>query len=135
MEKYWHLFGTAVAGFGAAAHVGFAYIETIGWRLAVVRRIAPAWLEGLEDAKSAEHADWARHLALNIGVYNLMLAIGLGWTCWAFAIQSPMARTLGVFFAIWLLGVAGAALYTQVFRAFVAQGLLGVLLLLASAFH
>ena len=130
----WYLFGTAVAGFGAVAHVGFAYIETIGWRLGIVQKIAPSWLEGLEDSKSAEHADWAKRLAFNVGVYNLMLAIGLGWTCWAFAIQSPMARALGVFFAIWQLGVAGAALYTQVFRAFVAQGILGVLLLLASVF-
>jgi uncharacterized membrane protein len=131
----WHLFGTAVAGFGAAAHVGFAYIETIGWRLGIVQKIAPSWLEGIEDTELAEgHADWAKRLAFNIGVYNLMLAIGLGWTCWAFAIQSPMARALGVFFAIWLLGVAGAALYTQVFRAVFAQGILGVLLLLASAF-
>ena len=130
----WYLFGTAVAGFGALAHVGFAYIETIGWRLGIVQKIAPSWLEGLEDSKSAEHADWAKRLAFNIGVYNLMLGIGLGWTCWAFAIQSPMARALGIFFAIWQLGAAGAALYTQVFRAFVAQGILGVLLLLASVF-
>jgi uncharacterized membrane protein len=130
----WYLFGAAVAGSAAAAHVFFAYIETIGWRLHLVRKIAPAWLEGLGDAKSAEHTDWARRLALNVGVYNLMLAIGLAWTCWAFAFQSPMARALGLFFGLWLLGAAGAALYTQVFRAFVAQGILGVLLLLAAAF-
>jgi uncharacterized membrane protein len=130
----WYLFGTAVAGFGALAHVYFAYIETIGWRLGIVQKIAPAWLEGLEDTKSAEHTDWAKRLALNIGVYNLMLAIGLGWTCWAFATQSPMGRALGLFFALWLLGAAAAALYTQVFRAFVAQGILGALLLLAVVF-
>ena len=133
-EVGWHLFGAAVAGLGAAAHVFFAYIETLGWRLHIVRKIAPSWLEGLEDAKSAEHTEWARRLALNIGVYNLMLAIGLAWTCWAFATQSPTAGALGIFFGIWLLAAAGAALYTQVFRAFVAQGMLGARLLLAAAF-
>jgi uncharacterized membrane protein len=131
----WYLLGTAVAGLGAVAHVYFAYIETIGWRLGMVRKIAPSWLEGFEDIKLAEaHADWAKRLAFNVGVYNLMLGIGLGWTCWAFAIQSPMARALGIFFGMWLLAAAGAALYTQVFRAFAAQGILGALLLLASAF-
>jgi uncharacterized membrane protein len=130
----WYLFGAAVAGIGALAHLGFAYIETIGWRLHLVRRIAPAWLEGVEETLAQAHADWAKRLALNIGVYNLMLAIGLGWTCWAFAIASPMARALGLFFALWLVGAAAAAFYTQVFRAFVAQGTLGMLLLLAAAF-
>jgi uncharacterized membrane protein len=130
----WHLFGAAVAGLAAAAHGFFAYIETIGWRLHLVRKIAPAWVEGVEETLARAHADWARRLALNIGVYNLMLAIGLGWTCWAFAVASPMARALGMFFALWLVGAAGAALYTQVFRAFVAQGVLGVLLLLAAVF-
>jgi uncharacterized membrane protein len=130
----WHLFAAAVAGIGAAAHGFFAYVETIGWRLHLVRKIAPAWVEGVEDTLAQAHADWARRLALNIGVYNLMLAMGLGWTCWAFAVGSPMARALGIFFAIWLVGAAAAALYTQVFRAFVAQGTLGLLLLLASAF-
>jgi uncharacterized membrane protein len=130
----WHLFGAAVAGLGAAAHAFFAYIETIGWRLHLVRKIAPSWLEGVEETLAQAHADWAKRLALNIGVYNLMLAVGLCWTCWAFAVQSPMASQLGIFFAIWLVGAAGAALYTQVFRAFVAQGILGLLLLLASVF-
>jgi uncharacterized membrane protein len=131
----WYLFGTAVAGLGAIAHGFFAYMETIGWRLGLVRKIAPSWLEDLDDVELAQaHADWAKRLAFNVGVYNLMLGIGLGWTCWAFAIQSPMARALGIFFGMWLLAAAGAALYTQVFRAFVAQGILGALLLLASAF-
>jgi uncharacterized membrane protein len=130
----WYLFGAAVAGIGALAHLGFAYIETIGWRLHLVRRIAPAWLEGVEETLAQSHADWAKRLALNIGIYNLMLALGLGWTCWAFAIQSPMARALGLFFALWLVGAAAAALYTQIPRAFVAQGTLGALLLLAAAF-
>lgn len=129
-----YLFGAAVAGFGAVAHVYFAYIETIGWRLRMVRKIAPSWLEDLEDIKLAEaHADWAKRLAFNVGVYNLMLGIGLGWTCRAFATQSPTAPALGLFFGVWLLAAAGAALYTQVFRAFVAQGILGALLLLAYA--
>jgi uncharacterized membrane protein len=126
-------FGTLVLGFAAVAHVVFAYIETFGWGLPAVRKIAPSWLESFKDTQAAEeHVDWAKRLAFNIGVYNLMLAIGLGWTCWAFATQAPIARALGIFFAIWLLGAAAAALYTQVFRAFIAQGLLGVLILLSS---
>jgi hypothetical protein len=35
---------------------------------------------------------------------------------------------------VWPVGAAVAAFYTQVFRAFMAQGMLGVLLLLAAAF-
>lgn len=131
----WYSFGIAVAGIGAVAHVGFAYIETFGWGVPVVRNIAPSWLEGINDTKLAEeHVDWAKRLAFNIGVYNLMLGIALAWTCWAFAIQLPLAPALGKFFAIWLLGVAAAALYTKVFRAFIAQGLFGALLLFASVF-
>jgi uncharacterized membrane protein len=131
----WYLFGAAVAGLGAVAHVFFAYIETIGWRLRMVQKIAPSWLAGLEDIKLAEaHADWAKRLAFNIGVYNLMLGIGLGWTCRDFAVQSPMAPALAIFFGVWLMGAAAAALHTQVFRAFAAQGVLGALLLVAAAF-
>jgi len=35
---------------------------------------------------------------------------------------------------VWLVGAAVTAFCTQVFRAFVAPGMLGVLLLLAAAF-
>jgi uncharacterized membrane protein len=131
----WCRFGAAVAGVGVIAHVGFAYIETFGWGLGLVQNIAPSWLEVTETVQLAEqHIHWAKRLAFNIGVYNLMLAVGLAWTCRAFGIQSAMARPLGFFFGAWMLGAAAAALYTQVFGAFIAQGALGVLLLLASIF-
>jgi uncharacterized membrane protein len=91
-----------------------------------VQLAAPTW------PLVEEHIKWAKDLAFNIGVYNLILAIGLAWTCRAFATQSAMADSLGVFFAIWLLGAAAAALYTRVWGAFVLQGIFGILLLFAS---
>jgi len=121
-----------VAAIGAAAHVYFTFIETVGWGTATVRKIAPPWLEGLSEADAAGVVAWAKRLAFNIGIYNLVLALGLAWTCRAFYMQAPTARSLGIFFAVWLLGAAAAALYTQVSKAFIAQGSLGVLLLIAA---
>jgi uncharacterized membrane protein len=126
----WHWVACVVAGIGAAAHVYFAFIETVGWKLDAVRRIAPSWVDGVKDAEAG--VAWAKPLAFNIGIYNLVLALGLAWTCRAFATRAPIASALGTFFAIWLLGAAAAALYTQVFNAVIAQGSLGVALLLAS---
>ena len=128
----WRWVACVVAGVGAAAHVYFAFIETVGWKLDAVRRIAPSWVAGMTDVEAASFADRAKPLAFNIGIYNLMLALGLAWTCRAFATRAPIASALGTFFAIWLLGAAAAALHTQVFNAVIAQGSLGVLLLLAS---
>jgi uncharacterized membrane protein len=126
----WRWVACIVAGIGAAAHVYFAFIETVGWKLDAVRRIAPSWVDGVKDAEVG--VAWAKPLAFNIGIYNLVLALGLAWTCRAFATRAPIASALGTFFAIWLLGAAAAALYTQVFNAVIAQGSLGVALLLAS---
>lgn len=130
MACYW--FAVAVAGIGALAHVYFAFIETVEWGPATVRKIAPSWLEGLSEDETARVVGWAKRLAFNIGVYNLALALGLAWTCRAFYVQAPTARSLAIFFAVWLLGAAAAALYTQVTKAFLAQGALGVLLLIAA---
>lgn len=103
-----------------------------GWNLAAVRKIAPAWVAGMSDTAATGAVDWAKRLAFNIGIYNLVLALGLAWTCRAFAMQAPTARSLGIFFAVWLLGAAAAAIYTQVVKAFIVQGALGILLLIAA---
>jgi uncharacterized membrane protein len=119
-----------LAGIGAVAHVIFAFIEILRWEPATVRRIAPSWLEGLNDIGLAEaHIAWAKPLAFNVGAYNLLLAVGLAWTALG---DATIVSSLGLFFAIWLLGAAAAALYTRVVKAFVLQGLLGLLLLVVS---
>lgn len=75
------------------------------------------------------HIAWARNLAFNVGVYNLVLAAGLAWT----AMADPVIRgRLAVFFACWLIAAAAAAGYTRVYAACIVQGLLGLLLLVAS---
>ncbi len=116
-----------VAAFGALAHFYFAYQEIVGWSPAFVRKAAGAWMRdpGADDA----HVAWAANLAFNMGVYNLVLAVGLVWT----AVADPgMASALGLFFAFWLLAAAAAAAYTKVRLAFVAQGSLGLLLGIAA---
>jgi uncharacterized membrane protein len=115
-----------VAGFGALLHLGFAYQETFGWGPNFVRKAAPAWMRE-PDAQS--HVAWAQKLAFNIGVYNLVLAIGLAWTA---ASDASMTSSLGMFFTLWLLTAAAAAAYTGVWLAVVAQGGLGLLLGVAS---
>ena len=130
----WWLYclGAFVAGVGALAHVYFTFIETVRWGPATVRKIAPSWVKGMSDAEATSAIAWAKRLAFNVGIYNLVLAFGLAWTCAAFLMQAPTAKPFGIFFAIWLLGAAAAAIYTQVVKAFIAQGALGVLLLLIS---
>src|SRR5690349_10378577 len=119
-----------LAGIGAVAHVIFAFIETFRWEPATVRRIAPSWIEGFNDISLAEaHIAWAKPLAFNVGVYNLLLGIGLAWTAVG---DATIVGSLATFCGIWLLGAAAAALYTRVVKACVLQGLLGLLLLLVS---
>ncbi len=86
----------------------------------------------MSDIEADRFIAWAKRLAFNIGIYNLVLALGLAWTCWAFATQAPTAKSLGIFFAVWLLGAAAAAISTQIVMAFIVQGALGVLLLIAA---
>jgi uncharacterized membrane protein len=128
----WHYFGVLVAGFGAILHIGFAYKETLGWNREFVGTAAPSWIEGLDEDLSNKHIFWAKRLAFNIGAYNLMLAAGLAWNCWAFFWQQALAGMLGTFFAIWLLAAAAAALHTQVYLAAKWQGGLGLVLLWAA---
>jgi len=129
---FWYWLGTAVAALGALAHVYFAFVETLRWSPSKVREIAPAWLEGLTEADATRVVGWAKRLAFNVGIYNLVLALGLAWTCRAFYMQAPTAKSLGIYFAIWLILAAAAAYYTQVPKAFKAQGVLGVALLVAA---
>ena len=123
--------GIVAAGGGALLHVGFAYKETLGWGLPFVRKVAPSWVKDLDPTLAEDRVSWAKQLAFNVGAYNLVLALGLGWTCWAFLKQPNIAGPLGIFFAFWLLAAAGAAFYTKVFPAFALQGSVGVALLIA----
>jgi hypothetical protein len=122
-----------VAGLGAAVQGYFAYQETHGWGAAFVAKAAPAWLghlppEELPPATVAAIA-WAEGLAFNMGIYNLVLAIGLAWVMVAGAGQ---AGSLGIFLGLWLLMAAAAALSTQVYVACLAQGVLGLAVLVLS---
>jgi uncharacterized membrane protein len=121
--------GAIVALIGALAHVYFAYCETLGWGRPFVEKVAPSWISPA-DSHVDKHIDWAQPLAFNIGSYNLVLALGLAWTCWAFLQRPAMAGALAIFFAIWLLLAAAAAFYTKVMKAFFVQGILGVALLI-----
>ena len=53
-----------------------------------------------------------------MGVYNLLLGIGLAWTAVG---DATIVSSLATFFGIWLLGAAAAALYTRVVKACVLQ--------------
>ena len=71
-----------IAALAAIAHVYFAFSETQNWGRDLVAKVAPKWL--LDDVGrplSEEHIQsvvgWASRLAFNVGVYNLMLAVGL----------------------------------------------------------
>ena len=125
-------FGALVAGVGAVLHVGFAYKETLGWNRKFVDKAAHAWIASLSVDVSNGHILWAEPLAFNMGVYNLVLAGGLAWTCWAFINQPALAVTIGTFFIISLLAAAAAALHTQVYLAAKWQGGLGLVLLWAA---
>ena len=122
-----------VAGIGAAVQGYFAYREAIGWGSAFVASAAKAWTDHLPVGQlppdTVAAITWATPLAFNMGVYNLVLAIGLLWLAVAGA---RVAASLGVFLGVWLLTAAVAALWTQVYPAFTAQGLLGLAVLLLS---
>ena len=119
-----------VALVGAVAHVYFFYKEAIQWDVYFVRKAAPSWMETDTSIGDAEaQVVWAKNLAINMGVYNLILAIGLAWLAIA---GDEIAGSLGIFLAIWLLGAAAAAAYTKVMPAFYAQGALGAILLIVA---
>jgi uncharacterized membrane protein len=118
---------------GAVVHIGFTYKETRGWGPVFVAKAAPAWVDHLPverlSSQTVASIDWAKRLAMNVGIFNLVLAIGLLWVAVAGA---SVAGSLGIFLGIWLLIAAAAALATKVYPAFVAQGLLGVAMLVLS---
>jgi uncharacterized membrane protein len=119
-----------VAGIGAVLQGIFAWKEAIGWGPAFVTKAAPAWVDHLPVTRlTPEYVaamKWAEPLAFNMGIYNLVLAIGLLWVAVAGA---SVAGSLGVFLGVWLLLAAAAALWTQVYPAFAIQGLLGLAVL------
>src|SRR4051812_21898761 len=110
-----------VAVVGAALQGYFAYMEALDWSPEFVRSAAPAWLDKPAMQLRPEILEaaitWATLLAFNMGVYNLVLAIGLLWVAVAGA---SVAGSLGVFLGVWLLIAAAAALWTQVYLAFIA---------------
>lgn len=122
-----------VALVGAALQCLFAYREVAGWNVGFVAKAAPAWVDHLPaekvPPKVVEHIHWAQQLAFNMGVYNLVLALGLVWVLVAGA---AVAGTLGIFLAVWLLIAAAAAARSGVPLAFKVQGGLGVVLMIAS---
>src|SRR4051812_46046087 len=105
-----------VAGIGAAMQVYFAYKEAVGWGRAFVASAAPAWIGHLPVAQlppeTVAAITWATPLAFNMGIYNLVLAIGLLWVAVAGA---SVAGSLGTFLGLWLLVASVAALWTQVY--------------------
>jgi uncharacterized membrane protein len=116
------------ASLGVLAQTFFAYKETVGWGRKFVEKAAPDWIKA-GDPNTDAHIEWARDLAFNMGIYNLVLAIGLAWTVVA---DASIARSLGFFFSAWFLIAAGAAGYTKVYSAAALQGGLGLLLLVAA---
>ena len=115
---------------GAIAHVFFFYKEALRWDVPFVKMAAPSWVERVGGGEKAiPYVAWASDLAINVGTYNLVLAVGLAWVVIA---GSDVAGTLGIFLAVWLLGAAAAAYHTKVKLAFYAQGALGVILLIVA---
>ena len=116
-----------VAGAGALIHVGFAIAEMLFWTRGFAVRAARNWtLEDDTVDMTARHILWAKPLALNVGAYNLALALGLAWVA---AKGIGTTGALGPFLAIWLLVAAAAAGMTRVYSALVIQGALGLALL------
>ena len=124
-----NLMQVASASLGAVVHFVVAYNETFGWNEAFVKKAAPSWIKD-NDPEAKEHIKWAKGLAFNVGIYNLVLALGLAWTAWAAFVDSNLQEPLAIFFSIWLLLAAAAAYHTKVYGAFVLQGFLALLLLL-----
>jgi len=120
--------GTAAVA--VLAHAYFAYSETRNWSRELVKNVAPKWLlddegQALPEERIRIVVGWSSKLAFNMGMYNLMLAVGLAWV----AIGGGAFASLGIFFALWLLVAAGVARCTGVVFAFYMQGVLGILLL------
>lgn len=118
-----------VAAGAAVMQLIFAGLEIFGWGPWFVTTAAPSWL-GMEfenpSTEMLKHIDWARQLAANMGVYNLVFALGLAWV--AFDDERAGDR-LASFLGAGLVVVAIAAFTTGVYGACVLQGATGLLLL------
>src|SRR3954467_5004304 len=69
-----------VAILGALAHVFFFYKEAVTWDVPFVKMAAPSWIERIGGSEKARpYVTWASDLAINVGTYNLILAVGLAW--------------------------------------------------------
>jgi uncharacterized membrane protein len=119
------------AGLAAVGQLFFAYRELFDWNVDFVKKVAPAWAEG-DPRQLDANVEWARPLAKNMAIYNLLLALALAWTAWAAWQNSPSAVPLAIMLGLFLLGAAAAAGWTKVYFALKAQGLLGALLLAAT---
>jgi uncharacterized membrane protein len=123
------------AGLAALGQAFFAYRELHDWGVPFVEKAAKSWAKPVSDPKQlAAHVKWATPLATNLGSYNLLLALALGWTAWAASQSLPSALPLAVILGLFLLGAAAAAGWTKVYMALAAQGILGALLLAAAWF-
>ena len=116
-----------VAGIGAVVHIGFAFAEMARWKSGFAARATKRWtLKTDTTATVGQHIEWSAPLALNVGAYNLALALGLAWVA---AKGVAATRALGLFLAVWLLIAAIAAGWTKIYLALAIQGALGLILL------
>ncbi|MCA9494346.1 MAG: DUF1304 domain-containing protein [Myxococcales bacterium] len=86
--------GQIVVGLVALLHVGFFVLESVLWTKPTGMRIF-----GL----SAEDAETTRVLASNQGVYNAMLALGLGWA----AVSGNREALLFLLVYVFVVGIYG----------------------------
>lgn len=87
---------TALSGLVALLHVGFMVLESVLWATPTGRKIF---------ALSEQQAEDTKVLALNQGIYNLMVAVAL---VWALASANAGAVTILLVFVV-VVGLAGAA--------------------------
>lgn len=96
----------------ALLHLGFFYMETLGWKT-MARRLG----------RSAEYAETTRVLALNQGFYNAGLA---GLLIWALA-TGAQATVIAVLVTIIAMALVGALSVSG--RIFIVQGVPAVVAL------
>ncbi len=89
------LFAGVLAGLVAILHLGFFVLESVLWARPTGRRIF-----GL----SREDAETTQVLAMNQGVYNAMVAVGLGWGL----ISAEPALVSFMLLVVVVVGVFGA---------------------------
>jgi putative membrane protein len=106
-----------IAGLVAALHAGFFVLEAVLWTKPTGRKVF---------AMSKEDAARTATLAANQGVYNLMLAVGIGWAL-AVGNVGALGFLLAFVVAVGLYGaysVSRTILVVQALPAALALGLL-----------